>query len=394
MSESESSEAPAAGKDRILLIGRRNGAIGAARRCGWKPVVIDVQPRREQAPGAFGGTRKLAVEEAMERFSKCPPIAVAAVATGSVMAAAAIRNRFGIPGLAIETAKRCHDKLVMKKAIAAAGICCAPWVETNETTTAEELIEKLGLPVVMKMPISSGGRGVWVCSTEAELREHLRAGWLAEGFVEGVEMSVETFRANGSTVFRNHTRYLKPCWANVVPAALPDEVAAKVDELAERVHAALEIDTGISHMEIFLGKDGPVFGEIAARPPGGYLMELMARAYDFDPWEALLRLAAGESYSFPNRAKRFAGCWIIHPGTGTVRKIEGLEEARALTGVADITCKLQPGEKISHRVGSGQSKGRIVVVAEDGDACAEFLMDALGTIRITMDDGNAELCQP
>ena len=38
-------------------------------------------------------------------------------------------------------------------------------------------------------------------------------------------------------------------------------------------------------MEVFLGEEGPVFGEIAARPPGGYLMDLIPRAYGFDPWE-------------------------------------------------------------------------------------------------------------
>jgi hypothetical protein len=385
MSDFEPNEAQAVKMDRILLIGRRKSAIAAAKRCGWKPVVIDVQSRREQAPNAFGGKKKPAVEEAIERLSKRPPIGVAAVATGSVVAAAAIREQFRIPGLSVETARRCHNKLVMKKAVAAAGIPCAPWIETSETTTAEQIIDELGLPVVLKMPISSGGRGVWVCLTEAEVREHLQPGWLAEGFITGTEMSVESFRSKGSTVFRNHTRYLKPCWANVVPAELPRELAAQVDDLAERVHEALGIETGISHMEIFLSETGPIFGEIAARPPGGYLMELIARAYDFDPWEALLRLTVGENFEFPKRAKRFAGCWIIHPGPGTVCQVDGLEEARSLTGVVDISCTLTPGDKISHRVGSGQSKGRIVVEDSSGESCARVLAEAVKTIRITMD---------
>jgi len=201
MSESEPKQTLDWKRDRILLIGRRKSAIAAAKRCGWKPVVIDVQPRREQAPNAFGGTRKLAVEEAVGRFSKRVPIGVAAVATGSVVAAAAIREKFGMTGLSVEAARRCHDKLVMKKAVANAGIPCAPWIETNETTTPEQLIDELGLPVVLKMPISSGGRGVWVCHTAAEVREHLQPGSLAEGFITGTEMSVESFRSNGATVF-------------------------------------------------------------------------------------------------------------------------------------------------------------------------------------------------
>ena len=326
----------------------------------------------------------MAIDEAIDAFSKKPPLSVTAVATGSVMAAAAIREQFSLPGLSLETARRCHDKLVMKKAITAAGIPCAPWIETNETSTPEQLIAQLGLPLVLKMPISSGGRGVWVCSTEAEVREHLRAGWLAEGFVRGTEMSVETFRSKGATVFRNHTRYLKLCWANVVPAGLSDELAALVDSLAEKVHEVLGIHTGISHMEVFLSESGPIFGEIAARPPGGYLMELIARAYDFDPWEALLRLSAGENFVFPNKAKRFAGVWILHPGEGCVSEVDGVEETRGLPGVVDVSCTLQIGDKVSHRIGSGQSKGRIIVECPTADSCASDLTKAAETIRITM----------
>jgi biotin carboxylase len=388
MSESNSAGKKAPRKrERILLIGRRKSAIAAAKRLGWKPVVIDVHSRLEQAPHAFGGTRKWAVEAAEEFFPDSPPLSVAAVATGSVVAAAAIREHFGLPGLPLEVARRCHDKLVMKKAIVAAGIPCAPWRETNASTTAEELIDELGMPVVLKMPISSGGRGVWVCGSKEEVAAHLRAGLLAEGFVRGTEMSVESFRHGGRTVFRNHTRYLKPRWANVVPAELDEDVAAWVNALAERVHEGLGIASGISHMEVFLGEEGPVFGEIAARPPGGYLMELMRRAYEFDPWESLLRLEAGEAPNFPAEAKRHAGVWLIHPGPGTVRAVLGTAEALTLPGVVEVSCVLQPGDRVVDRVGSGESKGHIFAEALSAGACGEVLRRAVERVQVAMEAG-------
>lgn len=385
MSEAEAQPAAAGTKpDRILLIGRRNGAVAAARRCGLRPVVIEAVPRPEQAPSAFGGSRQDAVAEAIARFAKRPPAAVAAVATGSVMAAAAIREHFGLSGLPLETARRCHDKLVMKKAIAAAGLPCAPWRETDGDTTPEDLVAALGLPVVLKMPISSGGRGVRVCRTVEEVRTHLQPGWLAEGFVEGTEMSVESFRSRGATVFRNQTRYLEPGWANVVPAGLPAETAAAVDELAEQVHEALGIHSGISHMELFLTAGGPVFGEIAARPPGGYLMTLLERAHGFDPWEALVRLSLGETFTFPSGPRCFAGVWIIHPGPGTVRAVEGLREVAGLPGVTDVTCSLQPGDVVEPRKGTGGSKGRIIVEGPTPEQCASTLRDAARKLRVLL----------
>ena len=116
-------------RGKILLVGRRKHAEATARRHGWKPVTIDVPPRCEQASNAFGGSADWAIKNSLERFPKSPPVAVAAVATGAVVAAAAVREHFGLPGISREAALRCHDKLVMKKAISAAGIPCAPWME-------------------------------------------------------------------------------------------------------------------------------------------------------------------------------------------------------------------------------------------------------------------------
>jgi glutathione synthase/RimK-type ligase-like ATP-grasp enzyme len=175
-------------KDQIILVGNRKGAVAAAKRCGWDPMVIDVKARREQSHLAFGGSSDWALDHVRKWRSEgddIGPLGVVAVTTGSVVAAAAIRQYFGLPGIGPDVAMRCHDKLVMKKAIVAAGLPCAPWMETNEVTTASELIDVLGLPLVLKMPISSGGRGVWICRDFKSVEDHLLPGLLAEGFVRG-----------------------------------------------------------------------------------------------------------------------------------------------------------------------------------------------------------------
>ena len=161
---------------RIILVGNRKGAVAAAKRCGWDPIVIDVKARREQSHLAFGGGSDWAVDYVRELWPEgddIAPLGVVAVTTGSVVAAAAIRQYFGLAGIGPEVAMRCHDKLVMKKAIVAAGLPCAPWLETNEATTASGLIDLLGLPLVLKMPISSGGRGVWICRDSESVEDHL-----------------------------------------------------------------------------------------------------------------------------------------------------------------------------------------------------------------------------
>ena len=374
---------------RIILVGNRKGAVAAAKRCGWDPIVIDVKARREQSHLAFGGGSDWAVDCVRELFpeGELAPLGVVAVTTGSVVAAAAIRQHFGLAGIGPEVAMRCHDKLVMKKAIAAAGLPCAPWLETNEATKASELIDVLGLPLVLKMPISSGGRGVWICHDSKSVEDYLSPGLLAEGFVRGAEMSVETFRSGGKTIFRNFTHYLKPRWANVLPADLDQDDAQQVHDLAEKVHQALGISSGISHMEVFLGEEGPVFGEIAARPPGGYLMDLIPRAYGFDPWEVLLRLSVGEIPPVAQAPVRYAGVWLIHPGEGVVSRIDGLEQARAIAHVRHASCKLRAGDAVTRRIGSGESKGYVLAEAPSLEACANALKQAVTVIKMVQEEG-------
>lgn len=371
-------------RPRVVLIGRRNGALAAARKLGLRPLVIDVRARREQSTMAYGGTSAWALSEAITANPGHSPTAVLAVTTGSVMAAAAIREHFGLAGISSETALRCHDKLVMKKAIAGAGIPCAPWRETNPDSTPHELIQALGLPLVLKLPISSGGRGVWICRNEAEVSEHLRPDLLAESFIDGVEMSVETFRTGGATLFQNHTRYLIPRIANIVPADVAFDTVEKIHALSELIHEVFGITSGITHMEIFLTAQGPVFGEIAARPPGGFLMELIGRAYGFAPWEALLRIALGETPELPQNPIRHAGVLLLHPGEGTVSEVRGLEECRSLPGIREIFCKLQPGDQIYARIGSGESVGQILAEGKGHDDCVRNLELASRTLAISL----------
>lgn len=371
-------------KPTIILIGRRNGAVAAARKLGLKPVTIDVLARREQSSIAYGGTVQWALEQAILACKKSPPLAVVAVATGSVMAAAAIREHFQLPGISPTIALRCHDKLVMKKAINASAIPCAPWQETTAESTPEDLAQLLGLPLVLKLPISSGGRGVWICENLLKISQHLRPGLLAEGFIKGTEMSIETFRANGNTIFQNHSSYLVQRVSNVIPAALTPADKRSIEKISEQVHRCLGIESGISHMEVFLTRDGPVFGEIAARPPGGYIMELMRRAYGFDPWEALLSIALGQCPDLPKIATSHAGVWLLHPGEGTVDHISGLDSARSLPGITDIICPLQPGEHINARIGSGESVGRILARTSSYESCVASLQAASRELRISV----------
>jgi hypothetical protein len=115
-------------------------------------------------------------------------------------------------------------------------------------------------------------------------------------------------------------------------------------------------------------------------------MDLIRRAYGFDPWESLVRIAAGEAPRFPDQASHVAGVWLLHPGAGRVRSVDGIQTARNIRDIVDIMCHIQPGQLTTERVGSGENGGRIIAEGLDQDACVAALRQAAETVRFTLSE--------
>ena len=373
----------------VVVVGLRPGALDAADRLG-RPVVAVA----DKAPGpktrarladvvevSFDGSPNQWGEVAVALADR-QPAAVVALTERSVLPAAHLRRALGLGGLSVEAARLCSDKRAMKRAARAAGLRCADVVEAEEGLSGPEIADRLGLPLVLKSAVGSGGRGTRVVHEAADVPDRLPAGWMAESFVEGVEMSVEALSLGGRTLFWNPTQYLEPAWSSLAPAPLADDVRAAVRAHDEAARRALGVDAGMTHLELFLTPDGPVFGELAARPPGGHLMRLMALAYGIDPWEAVLRIALGESPDLPERAECAAAVRILHPGAGTVRAVEGVEAARRLDGVDEVSVRVRPGDMLPTREGTGQEAGHVLVAGATAAEAEARLAAAVAEVRI------------
>ena len=316
------------------------------------------------------------------------PAAVVALAERTVLAAARLRAVHDLPGNNPDVALRCADKVVMKRAMDAAGVPVAPWREVDARTEPAALVNALGLPLMLKPRRDSGGRGQVRVEDAASLADALTSldlhgavgtGWLAEGWLEGVEMSVETFVHGGQPCFANPTHYHVPRHASVMPADLAPDAWQAIRAFTTRALRAAGVERGITHLELFRRGDELVFGELAIRPPGGRLMRLIKPAWGFDPWEAMLRLELGEAFTFPDSPRRAAGAWVLHPGAGTLRAVRGLEQAGGVPHVRRVNLKLADGGppwQIPERVGSGQDLGAIYAQGPDAAAVADALTSA------------------
>lgn len=374
-------------RPRLLLVGRRQGALAAASQLGADVYVLDGGPPSEAVKRRTRGYAEVDLEDphavvAAARKLVPAPSAVVALIERAVLPAAVIREAFELPGARPSRAFLWRDKVAMKERVRAAKIPCADVRAIDERTDAGTLVAALGLPLVVKPRSASGGRGTVIARDEAEVARAIAPGLMAERFVRGVELSVESVVQRGEIVFENVSEYFRPGWANVVPAVLDQRTARALLALNRAAIAALEIEDGITHLEAFADGPSVTFGELACRPPGGSLMELIETVYGFDPWRTQLELELGRPVAPPKRATSSAGVWFLHPGEGRVVSVRGLDEARAVPGVTRVDCRLEPGQLVGKRLGVGQHTGQIFAQTSARDRTARALETARSLISI------------
>jgi 5-(carboxyamino)imidazole ribonucleotide synthase len=167
-----------------------------------------------------------------------------------------------------------QDKLVMRRAMAAAGEPQPAWAEVASAGDVAAFAERYGWPVILKTPRGGyDGRGVFVVEDLTQAGDLLsRVGpLLAEERVAMVrELAVQVARSPFGqvavwtvveTVQRNGV-----CEEVLVPApGLDDESATAVQELAIRIADRLGV-VGMLAVELFETADGILVNELAMRP--------------------------------------------------------------------------------------------------------------------------------
>jgi hypothetical protein len=175
-----------------------------------------------------------------------------------------------------------------------------------------------------------------------------------EEFVDGEELTFDTVCANGEILFENVMWYRpRPLqnrlheWISPVSIVLRDLSVPELQAgraMGEQVLAALGFRAGFTHMEWYRTASGEaVFGEIAARPPGARVVDLMNYACDADLYagwaEAVLHGRIGQT---PTRRYNAGSIFKRAHGDGRITHVDGLDALRAAYGGDVVHVDLLP----------------------------------------------------
>jgi hypothetical protein len=268
-----------------------------------------------------------------------------------VEAAAAVRERCGIPGTSVRTAYLCRDKPAMKEALRGAGV---PTAQSDGADNADQLrtfARNVGYPLIIKPRSSAGAAGTVRVDNDAELEAALPAlgfqygnSVAVEEFIEGHEGFYDTVSIGGDVGldFISHyypnvleamrTRWISPMF--IATNRIDDSPGYdQVKEMGKKVISLLGIGTSATHMEWFFGPKGLKFSEIGCRPPGVGAWDLYCAANDLDVYrEWANAICQGRLSSTPSR-RYSAGIIALRPDRdGTITGYEGLSEVHSRFG--------------------------------------------------------------
>lgn len=375
---------------RVLVVGPRRGLIRALDELEIPYVVWTDQEktfrRAEQLRVApVSVTAKRARREAETLQQEGPFSHVIAGAEGAVVAASVARRVLGARQSSHSTVIRCRDKLLMKQHLHEHGIPMTPFLAGDAALDPSEIVARLGLPLVAKRRAASGGRGLEIVHDLEALPRVARRSHLLERFVDAPEASVESFVDRGEIRFTSTTDYARKTHVNVVPGGIEEPVRASMLEINRRVIRALKIQWGMTHAEFYRTPQGVLFGEIALRPPGGYIMELLPLAWGFDAWRAFVAMELDQPFEFPSGPPAHAAALVLHPGAGRVKAVHGLARVRRHAAVTHAALRVRAGHEIEARAGVGSDVGHLLLRAATHAGLLEAIRFVDEELRIELE---------
>ncbi len=307
-----------------------------------------------------------------------------------VVLAARLREALDLPGMRVEQALDFRDKERMKRVLDRAGLRTPCHARATTVGECRAAAERIGYPLIVKPIAGAGSADTHRVDDAQELERVLRAVQhvaevSVEEFIDGEEFTFDTICARGQILYANVSWYRpRPLLGRSIEWISPQTVALRRPdvpplrggiELGKSVLAALGFDEGFSHMEWFRTPAGePVFGEIAARPPGAVSVPLMAHSAGIDPYRAWAEAICRGTLEQPE-ARRYNAAVIFKraQGEGRIRRVEGLERlvARYRPHVVEVDL-LPPGAPRRDWKQTLLSDGHVIVRHPDLSATLEI----------------------
>lgn len=307
-------------------------------------------------------------------YARTTPVhAIVAVGDRPTVTAALASRALGLPHNPPEAAEAARNKFLARQRLKNAGLPVPPFIRFGIDQDPRDVVQQVPFPCVLKPLALSASRGVIRADDPDEfvaafyriaallrtpevrvLREEAHDWILVEGFIEGREVALEGFFDRGRlrllALFDKPDPLDGPYFEEtiyVTPSRLERAVQRQILEATERATLALGLVHGPIHAELRLSPAGPRVLEVAARAIGGLCSRVLRFGTDISLEELIIRHSLGMDIGPVQREDSAAGVMMLPiPHAGIYRGVEGLEEARRVPGITEVTISAKEGQKI------------------------------------------------
>jgi len=283
--------------------------------------------------------------------------------------AAHLREALGLPGNSVEAVMRLRDKLHFRTLQQRHGLLHPPFAAIAHDDDGAAAARRLGFPLVVKARQLNASRGVIRADTLedftralAQVRRiqarHLRdadaLGVMIEGFIPGIEVALEGVLREGTlqvlALFDKPDPLDGPFFEEsiyVTPSRLPDTTQRAIAEAVARACAAADITEGVIHAEARVNERGVWLLEIAPRAIGGLCGRILEATLGVGSAEIVLRHALGLPLNLQIGHAAAGVMMIPIPASGMLQTIDGVDAARATSGITGIEITAAIGQLIA-----------------------------------------------
>jgi biotin carboxylase len=380
-------------RPRLLVLGAGPAQLGLLRAARERDLHVIAVDRDPAAPGfAYADSRALVSTEdepAVERLARVERIdgVISPGADWTVGVAARIAERLGLPHpIDGATAARATSKQRQRERFDAAGV------------PQPRLLREPAVPCVVKAPDRQGQRGLTLVRTEDELAAAIETavaasrngGYLAEELVEGPEVTVNAVSVDGVFHPLTVTERLTaepPAFGVALAHAWP--CVSETQDLLAAARAAAEaigIRNGPSYTQLRVAPEGPKVLEIAARLGGGHDAELVELATGVRLNELALAFALGEKPCVSETQGLVGGACVLFlvAPEGELVSVEGVEEAEAVEGVAEVRLYRRPGHAFGPLRRGADRAGAILASGDSRDDALARARRAAAALRFVV----------
>ncbi|MFG2572538.1 ATP-grasp domain-containing protein [Streptomyces sp. NPDC048481] len=316
-----------------------------------------------------------------------------------------LTDTLGLPGNSERTTRLLHDKPALRALLNERGIGPVATLTRPSRAELRDFVKASGA-AVLKPTMGSGSLGVRriACVDEVDEAWAWREAFglddfMAEEWLVGAELSVETFSRAGShtvvAVTGKETGQGVVELGHVVPAPLDDADRYAVEATVRALLDAVGFVDGPAHTELILTAAGPRVVESHSRRGGDRINDLVRLVHGVDLEEATYRLALDDDPPALRRAPDGAAAIrFLVADPGTVTSVTGEAEAAAADGVVQVDVQVEPGDTVHELRWSEDRCGFVVVRAADPETAVRLAGETAARVVIATEPAAAGRGRP